>query len=252
MTFCKSSDKWGLLIVAVNTRIEWTEATWNPITGCTKITDGCTNCYAYSMAKRLYAMGNVRYRNGFKVTVHRDLILQPLKWKKSRMIFVNSMSDLFHEDVDFNIIKEIFKIMQEASQHTFQIITKRSERLLNLSPYLPWSNNIWQGVTVENCKYLFRIEHLKKTPAKVKFISFEPLLGAIPEVDLGYIDWAIAGGESGPRARPVDINWLRQLRDQCIYQRVPFFFKQWGGVRKNKDRRLDDEYWNQYPTCKMQ
>ncbi|MDW7730497.1 MAG: phage Gp37/Gp68 family protein [Bacillota bacterium] len=236
--------------MATNTKIEWTETTWNPVTGCTKISDGCTNCYAYTMAKRLHAMGNVRYKNEFNVTIHRDLIERPLTWKRPRMVFVNSMSDLFHEDIGFNTISEIFDVMREASQHTFQILTKRTKRMLELAPYLPWPDNVWQGVTVEKSKYHYRINDLRKVPAKVKFISFEPLLGPMPEINLENIEWAIAGGESGINARPVDIAWLRQVRDQCIQFDVPFFFKQWGGVRKTRERLLDNESWNQYPLCK--
>ena len=236
--------------MSTNTKIEWTEATWNPITGCTKISDGCTNCYAYAMAKRLHAMGNVRYKNEFRVTIHRDLIERPLSWKRSRMVFVNSMSDLFHEEIDLKTIREIFEVMREASQHTFQILTKRTKRMLELAPYLSWPDNVWQGVTVEKSKYNYRIDDLRIVPATVKFISFEPLLGPMPGINLENISWAIAGGESGLKARPVDVAWLRQVRDQCVNHDVPFFFKQWGGVRKTRERLLDNEYWNQYPLSK--
>ena len=195
--------------MAVNSKIEWTESTWNPTTGCTKISDGCQNCYAEKMAKRLHAMGNKRYKNGFKLTLHYDLIDLPLRWKKPRLVFVNSMSDLFHEDMPFEFIEQVFQTMQKARQHIFQVLTKRANRLIELAPYLPWSSNIWQGVTVENGKVLNRINQLRKVPATVRFISFEPLIGPISKLDLRGIHWVIVGGESGPRARLMKAEWVR-------------------------------------------
>jgi protein gp37 len=234
--------------MALNSKIEWTEATWNPVTGCTKISDGCKNCYAYTMAKRLQAMGNPRYKNGFNVTLHYDLIDKPLKWKKPRRIFVNSMSDLFHEEVPFDFIKQVFEAMRKASWHNFQILTKRSERLKKLAPYLPWAPNIWQGVTVENEKVQNRIDDLRKIPSAIRFISLEPLIGPINSIKLSNIHWVIVGGESGPGSRPMDIEWVREIRSQCQIQEVPFFFKQWGGIQKHKNGRLlDNRYWDEYP-----
>lgn len=228
--------------------IEWTEATWNPVTGCTKISDGCRNCYAARMAKRLHAMGNHRYRNGFNVTLHHDLIELPLRWKTPRRIFVNSMSDLFHRDVPFEFIEAIFKTMEKAHWHTFQILTKRSDRLLELSDKLRWPHNVWQGVSIEDSRVLFRIEHLKRVPARIRFLSAEPLIGPLPELDLTGIHWVIVGGESGPGARPIHPEWVRAIRDQCVRQGVAFFFKQWGGVQKYRTGRLlDGKIWNEYP-----
>lgn len=235
--------------MATKSKIEWTETTWNPITGCTKTSEGCKYCYAEMMAKRLHGMKNPRYKNKFNLTIHPDLIEQPLKWQKPKMIFVNSMSDLFHEDVDFNYIKEIFEVMNKASQHTFQVLTKRAERLANLAPSLDWPENVWQGVTVENKNYLHRIEKLKSIPAKIRFVSFEPLLGPIPEFELTSINWVIAGGESGPKSRPIDANWIRNIKNLCLKYNTPFFFKQWGGINKKQNgRTLDEEVWEEYPV----
>ena len=235
------------------TSIEWTESSWNPVTGCTKITDGCKNCYAFTMAKRLCAMQNPRYINGFDITMHEDLLDLPLKWKKPRRIFVNSMSDLFHEDIPNNFIERVFFTMQKASWHTFQILTKRSERLLSLAPELPWPSNIWQGVTVENDKYVSRIDHLRQTPAKVKFLSCEPLLGPLNNLNLENIDWVIVGGESGPGARPIKEEWVKNIRDQCLSSNTSFFFKQWGGVQKHRTGNLlEGRTWNQYPKQKKE
>lgn len=212
--------------MAANSKIEWTECTWNPVTGCTKISEGCRNCYAERMARRLQAMGQPNYRDGFKLTLHPHMLEMPLHWRQPRMIFVNSMSDLFHEDVPLAFIQKVFGVMQRASQHHFQVLTKRSERLARLSPKLPWPDNVWMGVTVENSNYTFRIEHLRQTKANVKFISIEPLLGPISDIDLDGIDWTIVGGESGPGARPMRPEWAVDIRDQCVAKNVPFFFKQ--------------------------
>lgn len=237
----------GIIIVS-NTKIEWTEASWNPVTGCTRISNGCKNCYAFNMARRLNAMGNVRYRNGFNITFHEDLLDRPLKWKSPRKIFVNSMSDLFHEDIPLEYILKVFKTMNKAHWHTFQILTKRSKRLSEIASHLPWSDNIWMGVTVEDSSVKYRIDNLRTVPSKIKFLSLEPLLSDISRINLRNIDWVIVGGESGPRARPVEVEWVRNIRDACLNQNVPFFFKQWGGVNKKKAGRvLDNKIWDEYP-----
>lgn len=229
--------------------IEWTESTWNPVTGCTKVSDGCKYCYAERIAKRLKAMNNPRYKNGFQVTIHEDLIRLPLSWKKPHMIFVNSMSDLFHENIPDDIIFEIFRTMNTANWHTFQILTKRSNRLQDLSHTLPWTENIWMGVTVENKNVTYRIDDLISTEAQVKFLSLEPLLGPIHDINLDGIDWVIVGGESGPNARPMKPKWAREIRDICSRSGTPFFFKQWGGFDKKKNgRTLDGKIWDQQPN----
>lgn len=238
--------------MAGNSSIEWTEATWNPVTGCTKVSEGCRHCYAHTMAKRLHAMGNPRYTNGFEVTLHHDLIDAPLKWKKSRKIFVNSMSDLFHKDVPLGFIQKVFKTMQEANWHTYQVLTKRAERLLELSTDLPWPENVWQGVSVEDDRVLERIDFLRQVPAKVRFLSIEPLIGPINNLNLEGIHWVIVGGESGPGARPIESDWVRSIRDQCKEQNVAFFFKQWGGVQKHRHgRTLDDQTYDEYPEVQL-
>lgn len=232
------------------TKIEWTDATWNPMTGCTPISDGCKNCYAKKMAKRLHAMGNHRYRNGFAVTLHPDLLDAPLKWKKPRMVFVNSMGDMFHEDIPLEYIQQVFRTMEEADQHIFQVLTKRSSRMLELSSQLPWPQNVWMGVTVESGKYAYRIDNLKNTPAKVKFLSIEPMIGPVNDLDLEGIDWVIVGGESGHNARMIKESWAIDIRDNCIASSVPFFFKQWGGPNKKKTGKLlEGEIWDQFPLA---
>ncbi len=234
--------------MSLSTSIEWTDSTWNPVTGCTKISSGCTNCYAERMALRLQAMGNPSYTNGFSVTLHEDALELPLKWKKPQTIFVNSMSDLFHEDIPLNFISHVFDIMRRADWHRYQILTKRSERMLELSPRLPWASNIWMGVTVENNNYTYRIEHLKKTGAAVKFLSLEPLLSPIPDIQLKGIDWVIVGGESGPNARPMQEDWVVDIKNQCQKEKIPFFFKQWGGINKKKaGRELEGRIWSETP-----
>jgi protein gp37 len=235
--------------VAEKSAIEWTESTWNPVTGCTKISSGCKNCYAERMALRLKAMGQPNYRNGFKVTCHPHTLDMPLKWKRPQMVFVNSMSDIFHKDVPDNFILDIFSTMRKAEQHQYQILTKRAERLEQISPELPWQKNIWMGVTVESGDYKYRIDYLRYTAAHIKFISFEPLLRDVGELNLDGIDWVIVGGESGPGARPMKIEWARNIREQCINRNVPFFFKQWGGVNKKKTGRLlDGITWDEMPV----
>jgi len=234
--------------MALSSSIEWTESTWNPVTGCTKISPGCKNCYAERMALRLKAMSNPNYVNGFKPTMHYHQLPLPLRWKKPQMIFVNSMSDLFHEQVTDDFIIQIFDTMNRAHWHNFQILTKRSDRLLKVSSRLNWSNNIWMGVTVEASDYVYRIEHLRQINARIKFISFEPLLGPINNIDLKDIDWGIVGGESGPRARPICSDWVIDIRDQCSSAGIPFFFKQWGGFNKKKaGRELEGYIWDEMP-----
>lgn len=233
--------------------IEWTNATWNPVTGCTKVSPGCKHCYAERMAYRLQAMGQANYANGFKVTLHEHMLVRPLTWKRPMLIFVNSMSDLFHVDVPLEFIQDVFSVMRRAYWHSFQILTKRSERLLVLDQHIVWPDNVWMGVSVENEAYRSRIDDLRQTSAKVKFLSLEPLLGPLPSLNLKGIDWVIVGGESGPNARPMDREWVVDIRQQCIYARVPFFFKQWGGVHKNKaGRLLEGRTWDQMPETYRQ
>lgn len=228
--------------------IEWTGSTWNPLTGCTKVSPGCKHCYAERLAHRLHAMGSKSYRNGFQLTLHEEALQIPLKWRKPQLVFVNSMSDLFHCDVPFDFISRVFDVMRAASWHTFQILTKRAERLEELSPRLGWANNIWMGVSVENSSYLSRVNSLKRVPAKTRFLSLEPLLGPLPLLNLEGIDWVIVGGESGPGARPIDEHWVLEIRDQCLSAGVAFFFKQWGGVnKKSTGRLLQGRTWDQLP-----
>ncbi|GIV21006.1 MAG: hypothetical protein KatS3mg023_2757 [Armatimonadota bacterium] len=226
--------------MALNSRIEWTESTWNPVTGCTKVSQGCKHCYAERLALRLQRMGVERYRNGFKVTLHEDLLDLPRRWREPRIIFVNSMSDLFHEEVPFWFIERVFATMRDCDHHIFQVLTKRSARLRELAPQLPWTSNIWAGVSVENPQMFFRIHDLLQTPAQVKFLSCEPLLAPLPNLPLQGIDWVIVGGESGPDARLMQPEWVRDIRDQCRAAGVAFFFKQWGGVRKELNGRILD------------
>lgn len=233
------------------TKIQWTEMTWNPITGCTKISDGCLNCYAARMAKRLKAMGNPRYLNEFEVTVHKDLLEVPLDIKQPKMIFVNSMSDLFHKDVPDAIIVKVFETMNKAHWHTFQVLTKRPERVLAMDQagLLKWSPNIWMGTTVENDKYIDRIDKLRETKANIKFLSCEPLLGSLKDISLEKIDWVIVGGESGPKSREIKKEWVLELKDLCEKDGVAFFFKQWGGINKKESgRMLDGKTYDEYPV----
>ncbi len=230
------------------TKIEWTGTSWNPVTGCTKASPGCRNCYAERMAHRLMKMGQPKYKDGFNVTLHPHEIEQPLKWKKPQVIFVNSMSDLFHEDIPDSFIIKMFDVMSKAHWHTFQILTKRSKRLVEIAPKLPWPKNIWMGVSVENSDYVYRMDDLGKVPAFIRFVSMEPLLSAIPDFPTKKIDWVIVGGESGPRSRPIDGCWVIQIRNRCVKHGIPFFFKQWGGVNKKKTGRLlEGQIWDNYP-----
>ena len=234
--------------MAANSKIEWTEATWNPVTGCRKISAGCMNCYAERLSNRLREMGSARYRTGFDVNLHEDVINLPLGWRKPQMVFVNSMSDLFLEEIPVQFVHKIFEVMGQAYWHKFQVLTKRSEKLLELNGVLPWASNIWMGVTVENADYVSRIDHLRQTDAHIRFLSIEPLLGPIPDLDLTGINWVIVGGESGPGARPMKPEWVIDIRDQCLRANVPFFFKQWGGVNKKKAGRvLEGRTWDQRP-----
>ena len=234
--------------MSINSSIEWTNSTWNPTSGCTKLSPGCHNCYAERMSKRLKAMGNVDYSNGFNLTTHKEKLDLPYKWRKSKTIFVNSMSDLFHENVPDDFISDTFKVMYNTNWHRYQILTKRSKRLLLLSNRINWSKNIWMGVSIENKEYLHRIDDLKQTDAFVKFISFEPLLGPIGKINLKGLDWIIVGGESGPGARIIKEAWVVELRDQCIESGISFFFKQWSGINKKKSGRLlQGRYWNEFP-----
>jgi protein gp37 len=246
--------------MSTTSSIEWTETTWNPTTGCDQISAGCDNCYALALSKRLKAMGKIKYTNdgnprtsgeGFGLTIHEGTLELPRRWKRPRLIFVNSMSDLFHARVPAEFIQRVFGVMNETPQHTYQILTKRSRRLARMAPRLPWSENIWMGVSVEDAKVAYRIEDLKCVAAAVRFISAEPLIGPLSQVDLAGIHWVIAGGESGAGARPVDIKWVRDLRDRCIAAQTAFFFKQWGGrTPKAGGRLLDGREWNEQPTLR--
>ena len=235
--------------MSTNSGIEWTDATWNPVTGCTKISAGCKHCYAERMARRLQAMGQPNYCNGFQLALHEHVLQLPLTWKRRQMIFVNSMSDLFHGDVPLSFIQRVFDVMQQASWHTFQVLTKRSQRLRELDAELDWAENIWMGVSIENQAVRFRLDDLRACHAQVKFLSLEPLLSPLPHLDLTDIHWVIVGGESGPGARPMEENWVLDIRDQCLNDGIPFFFKQWGGVRKKKKGRLlEGQLWSQTPV----
>lgn len=229
--------------------IEWTTSTWNPVTGCSKISPGCKHCYAETMSRRLHAMGQRNYSNGFALTLQPHMLDRPLSWRRPQTIFVNSMSDLFHEEVPLDFIRRVFDVMERAHWHHFQVLTKRAERLCELAPQLPWPPNVWMGVSVETAKYTPRIDHLRAAPAATRFLSLEPLLGPLPGLDLRDIDWVIVGGESGRGARPVSEAWVRDIRDQCARADVAFFFKQWGGTNKKKAGRiLDGRTWDAMPA----
>jgi len=235
--------------MSTQSRIEWTEMTWNPVTGCTKVSQGCKHCYAERMARRLEAMGSDRYRNGFEVTLHPDLLNVPRGWRQPRVVFVNSMSDLFHDDIPLAYIQRVFATMRDCPHHTFQVLTKRSERLAELAPQLPWPPNVWMGVSVEDARVLGRVRDLQRVPAAVRFLSLEPLIGPLEALPLEGIHWAIVGGESGPKARPMRREWVTSIFRQCRAARVPFFFKQWGGVRKDlTGRELYGRTYNEMPV----
>ncbi len=233
-------------------KIEWTELTWNPTTGCNKISQGCKFCYAEVFARRLKAMGVKKYRDGFKLTLQPDVLMLPQKWKQSKIIFVNSMSDLFHKDVPLDYIKKVFEVMNESRQHIFQVLTKRSGRLLQVSNKLNWTENIWMGVSVENEKVIHRIDDLRNSNAFVKFLSLEPLIGPLTNLNLQNIDWVIVGGESGRKIRPMNPEWVQDIKKQCIDNRIPFFFKQWGGTNKKANGRLlDGRTYDEMPDAKL-
>jgi protein gp37 len=235
--------------MADNSRIEWTEATWNPVTGCSKVSPGCAHCYAETFAERWRGLPGHPYQQGFDLRLWPERLEVPLRWRRPRTIFVNSMSDLFHEEIPAEYVAEIFDVMQRADWHVFQILTKRPERLEALADDLPWPPNVWMGVSIENRRFVHRADYLRRTPAQTKFISAEPLLGPLEGLDLSGIDWLIAGGESGPRHRPMDVEWARDLRDRCVEENVAFFFKQWGGIRsKSGGRMLDGRVWDELPT----
>jgi protein gp37 len=230
-------------------KIEWTEVTWNPTTGCNKVSAGCKNCYAESFSKRLKGMGIEKYKNGFKLTLHPDVLQFPKKLRKPHKIFVNSMSDIFHEKIPLSFIQKVFKVMNECPQHIFQVLTKRAERLEELSPFLNWSDNIWMGVTVENNEVKSRIENLLKTDAKIKFLSLEPLLSSLPGLNLKNIDWVIVGGESGRKSRKIEKEWVENIRLQCKKNNIAFFFKQWGGMNKKANgRELNGRTYDEMPN----
>ena len=242
--------------VSDRSAIEWTEATWNPITGCTQVSPGCAHCYAKTFAERFRGVPGHPYEVGFDLTLRPERLQQPLQWKRPRTIFVNSMSDLFHEEISLDYIRQVFDVMEQAHWHQFQVLTKRSERLAELAPSLPWPDNVWMGVSVENQRWTTRIDDLRTVPAAIRFLSCEPLLGPL-DLNLEGINWVIAGGESGPGARPMKPEWALSIRDQCIDASVPFFFKQWGahdeaGVRRSKKangRLLDGGTWSQMPQA---
>lgn len=241
------------------TGIEWTEVTWNPTTGCDRISPGCDNCYALTLAKRLKAMGAEKYQNdgnpvtsgpGFALTLHEPALAQPYRWSGRRTVFVNSMSDLFHAKVPLEFVRRVFEVIADTPQHTYQVLTKRSARLPKIADGLDWPPNLWLGVSVENEDHLYRVDHLREVPAAVRFLSCEPLIGPLNTLDLTGIGWVITGGESGPRARPLDPAWVRTIRDNCAKSEVPFFHKQWGGrTPKAGGRTLDGEIWSQMPTA---
>jgi protein gp37 len=247
--------------MADRSAIEWTEATWNPVTGCDRVSAGCDHCYAMTLAKRLKAMGSAKYQNdgdprtsgpGFGVTMHPQALDEPLKWRTPRVVFVNSMADLFHAQVSLDFIRQVFDVMRDTPRHTYQVLTKRSLRLARVAPKLDWPNNVWMGVSVECGDVLNRVDHLRRVPAAVRFLSCEPLIGPLDGINLDGIHWVIAGGESGPNYRPMDINWARGIRDACSDGDVAFFFKQWGGrTPKALGRQLDGEVWDEMPTAAM-
>lgn len=238
--------------MAASSTIEWTEASWNPATGCSKVSPGCAHCYAETFAERWRGTPEHPYEQGFDLKLWPERLELPLRWRRPRLIFVNSMSDLFHEDIPDEFISRVFETMARAHWHTFQILTKRHERLSALADELDWHPNVWMGVTIENRRFVHRADHLRDVPAAVRFISAEPLLGQLEGLDLTDIDWLIAGGESGPKHRPVREEWIADLRDRCVAEDVAFFFKQWGGARpKSGGRLLDGRTWDQIPSKRL-
>lgn len=247
--------------MATKTGIEWTEVTWNPTTGCDRISSGCDHCYALILSKRLKAMGASKYQTdgndktsgpGFGVAIHPETLMEPLRWRSPRVVFVNSMSDLFHAKIPLSFVKDVFSVIKETPQHTYQILTKRSARLKKVAPQLEWPSNLWMGVSVESSSVFYRIDDLREVPAQVRFLSCEPLLGSLHGIDLSGIGWVIAGGESGPNYRPTQIEWVRNIRDACEKVQVPFFFKQWGGrTAKSMGRNLDGKIWDEMPQVRF-
>lgn len=243
--------------MATNSSIEWTEITWNPVTGCDRVAVGCDNCYALTLSKRLKAMGVEKYQNdgdprtsgpGFGVTIHPGSLVEPYRWTGNRLVFVNSMSDLFHAKVPISFVRDVFDVIRDTPQHTYQVLTKRAQRLSRFGDRLDWPDNLWMGVTVESADMISRIDHLRSVPCKTRFLSCEPLLTPLPGLKLDGIHWIIVGGESGPGARPMDATWATDVRDQCISSEVAFFFKQWGGrTPKSNGRHLDGRTWDQFP-----
>jgi protein gp37 len=232
--------------------IEWTEMTWNPTTGCNKLTAGCKFCYAEIMSRRLHAMGVEKYKDNFKLSIHPETLEIPYTWKKPKVVFVNSMSDLFHKDVPLEYIKKVFKVMNETPQHTYQVLTKRGDVLAEYDKHLKWTPNIWMGVSVEDTRVVDRIDYLRKTSAQIKFLSLEPLLSALPNLNLKKINWVIVGGESGPKSRPMEKEWIIDIKKQCQKAKVAFFFKQWGGVRKSQTgRELNGKTYNEMPKTQV-
>ncbi len=238
--------------MAQGSGIEWTHATWNPVTGCTKVSPGCKHCYAERFSKRLQHMGMEKYRNGFRISLHPDSLSDPLRWRSPRMIFVNSMSDLFHPDIEAAFVRQVFDVMVQAHWHIFQVLTKRPEVALSLADKLPWPHNVWLGTSVENRDYIHRIRTLQAVPARLRFLSLEPLLGPLGQFPLKGIHWVIVGGESGPGARLMKPQWVESIRDRCEVRGVPFFFKQWGGVNKKKTgREIGGRTWDDQPAIPM-
>lgn len=247
--------------MARRTSIEWTEVTWNPTTGCDRISTGCDNCYALALAKRLKAMGAEKYQTdgdprtsgpGFGLAVHASALSQPYGWRSPRIVFVNSMSDLFHARVPLDFVRAVFQVVADTPQHTYQVLTKRSARLRKVAAQLDWPDNLWMGVSVENMDALYRVDDLRATPARVRFLSCEPLLGPLPGLELTDIDWVIAGGESGPGHRPLEPGWVSMIRDRCVASKTPFFFKQWGGrTPKEGGRQLDGRLWDEMPDLSV-
>lgn len=243
-----AGDQRNYLCMSDGSAIEWTEATWNPVTGCDQVSPGCAHCYAKTFAERWRGVKGHPYEQGFDLKLWPERLEQPVRWSRPRMIFVNSMSDLFHEEIPFEFVAEVFTVMERAEQHTFQILTKRHERLADLAPALPWPSNVWMGVSIENRRFVERADFLRRVPAAIRFVSAEPLLGPLDGLDLTDLDWLIAGGESGPGHRPMRVEWVRELRDRCQAEDVMFFFKQWGGHRPTSGgRSLDGKEWNEMP-----
>lgn len=247
--------------MADRSSIEWTEATWNPVTGCDQLSPGCDNCYAKALAKRLRAMGNPRYQTdgsrstsgpGFGIALHHDQLQLPMRWRGPRVIFVNSMSDLFHSEVPTEFIRAVFATMDNTPRHTYQVLTKRPRRAARIAHELPWPSNVWLGTSIESNDFVWRADYLRRVPATVRFLSIEPMLGPVPDLDLTGIGWVITGGESGPGYRPIDVAWVRAVRDACITAGIPYFHKQWGGrTPKTGGRELDGRRWDEYPASAL-